>query len=69
MIIALTGLASGRDQAEGFASGCDIYFTKPMSFKVDGRLLDNWVVNQKCHLDVEVVPCGGMSERGLQKTS
>jgi CheY-like chemotaxis protein len=42
MIIALTGLANGRDQAEGFSSGCDIYMTKPVSFKELGRLLQNW---------------------------
>jgi CheY-like chemotaxis protein len=33
MIIALTGLASGRDQSQAFASGFDLYVTKPASFK------------------------------------
>jgi CheY-like chemotaxis protein len=42
MIIALTGLASAKDQAEVFSSGCDIYMTKPVSFKEVGKLLDNW---------------------------
>ena len=42
MIIALTGLASGRDQSEGFLAGCDVYMTKPVSFKEVGKLLDNW---------------------------
>ncbi len=47
MIIALTGLASGRDQSEGFLAGCDIYMTKPVSFKEVGKLLDDWE-RQKC---------------------
>ena len=42
MIIALTGLASARDQSEVFNCGCDIYMTKPVSFKEVGKLLDNW---------------------------
>ena len=42
LIIALTGLASGRDQGEAFAAGVDLYLTKPVSFKEVGRLLDNW---------------------------
>lgn len=33
MIIALTGLASSRDQSEAFSSGIDLYLTKPVSFK------------------------------------
>lgn len=41
IIIALTELAGGTDQAEGFASGCDIHLTKPMSFKEMRGLLDN----------------------------
>ncbi|KAL8820762.1 MAG: hypothetical protein Q9223_001078 [Gallowayella weberi] len=42
LIIALTGLASGRDHGEAFACGVDLYMTKPVSFKEVGRLLDNW---------------------------
>ncbi|KAL8894794.1 MAG: hypothetical protein Q9192_004045 [Flavoplaca navasiana] len=42
LIIALTGLASGRDHGEAFACGIDLYMTKPVSFKEVGRLLDNW---------------------------
>lgn len=42
MIIALTGLASGRDQSQAFASGFDLYVTKPASFKEIAKLLDNW---------------------------
>ncbi|KIW19116.1 hypothetical protein PV08_03408 [Exophiala spinifera] len=46
MIIALTGLASGKDQTEVFDSGCDIYMTKPVSFKEVGKLLDHWEKHQ-----------------------
>ena len=76
MIIALTGLASRRDQAEGFASGCDIYLTKPVSFKEVGKLLDNWTANQRRDANGEVMPQvippvvgGGVSENGLQTDS
>jgi CheY-like chemotaxis protein len=42
MIIALTGLASARDQNEAFTSGVDLYLTKPIPFKSVAKLLDNW---------------------------
>ena len=42
MIIALTGLANGRDEAEGLSAGCDIYMTKPASFKELAKLLKNY---------------------------
>jgi CheY-like chemotaxis protein len=42
LIIALTGLASGRDQSEAFTSGFDLYLIKPISFREVSRLLDNW---------------------------
>lgn len=42
LIVALTGLASGRDQDEAFTSGVDLFMTKPVSFKEVGRLLDHW---------------------------
>lgn len=42
LIIALTGLASSRDQAEAFRNGVDLFLTKPVSFKEVGRILDNW---------------------------
>ena len=45
LIIALTGLASSRDQDEAFTSGVDLFMTKPVSFKEVGRLLDNWEVH------------------------
>ena len=47
LIIALTGLASAKDQAEAFASGVDLFMTKPVSFKEIGQLLDNWEANEK----------------------
>jgi CheY-like chemotaxis protein len=45
LIIALTGLASSRDQGEAFSSGVDLFMTKPVSFREVGRLLDNWESN------------------------
>ena len=42
LIIALTGLASSRDQTEAYKSGVDLFMTKPVSFKEVGRLLHNW---------------------------
>jgi signal transduction histidine kinase/CheY-like chemotaxis protein len=45
LIIALTGLASARDQSEAFTSGFDLYITKPVSFAEVSRLLDNWEAN------------------------
>ncbi|KAL9105158.1 MAG: hypothetical protein Q9187_008796, partial [Circinaria calcarea] len=45
LIIALTGLASSKDQSEAFTSGVDLFMTKPISFKEIGRLLDNWEAN------------------------
>lgn len=45
LVIALTGLASSRDQNEAFTSGVDLFLTKPVSFKEVGKLLDNWQAN------------------------
>jgi signal transduction histidine kinase/CheY-like chemotaxis protein len=45
MIIALTGLASSRDQSEAFTSGFDLYLVKPISFKSVAKLLDSWERN------------------------
>jgi len=69
MVIALTGLASGQDQSEGLDSGCDIYMTKPVSFKEVGKLLDNWEAHQrlkdgKSDSDNTVVG-GGIARPGL----
>ncbi|OBT74551.1 hypothetical protein VF21_07570 [Pseudogymnoascus sp. 05NY08] len=46
-VIALTGLASSQDQSEAFASGVDLFLTKPVAFKEVGKLLDNWEVNRE----------------------
>ena len=40
LVVALTGLASGRDQANAFACGVDMFMTKPVRFKDIGKLLD-----------------------------
>ena len=55
LIIALTGLASSRDQSEAFTSGVDFFMTKPVSFKEVGRLLDNWEAHRtvKQHASLE----------------
>jgi CheY-like chemotaxis protein len=42
LIVAVTGNAGGYDQSEAFASGVDIFMTKPVSFKEVGKILDNW---------------------------
>ncbi|KAI9838064.1 MAG: hypothetical protein M1819_006219 [Sarea resinae] len=47
LIIALTGLASSRDQSEALLSGVDLFMTKPVSFREVGRLLDNWETNNE----------------------
>ncbi|OMP85764.1 Hybrid signal transduction histidine kinase B [Diplodia seriata] len=66
LIVALTGLASGRDQSEAFTSGFDLYMTKPVSFKEVGRLLDNWVANggvgEGRDVDVNVGGGGGLGD-------
>lgn len=45
LIIALTGLASSRDQNEAFSCGIDLFLTKPVAFREVGKLLDNWEAN------------------------
>lgn len=47
LIIALTGLASNKDQSEAFTSGVDLFLTKPVSFKEVGKMLDNWQANRE----------------------
>lgn len=39
-IIALTGLASAKTQQEAFASGIDLFLTKPVPLKELGRILE-----------------------------
>ena len=43
LIVALTGLANSQDQTSAFASGVDMFMTKPVKFKEIGRLLDDWL--------------------------
>lgn len=42
LIVALTGNAKSSDQLEASKSGMDVYMTKPVSFKLVRRLLENW---------------------------
>lgn len=39
LIIALTGLASAQTQQEAYASGIDLFLTKPVPLKELGRIL------------------------------
>jgi CheY-like chemotaxis protein len=55
LIIALTGLASSRDQSEAFTSGIDLFLTKPVAFKEVGKMLDNWVANEEKESEEETV--------------
>ncbi len=47
LIIALTGLASSRDQSEAASVGIDVFLTKPVSFKEVGKMMDNWQANRE----------------------
>jgi signal transduction histidine kinase/CheY-like chemotaxis protein len=62
LIIALTGLASGRDQSEAFTSGFDLYLVKPISFREVGRLLDSWEKNGPSATVGGRVPYGPVTE-------
>lgn len=42
LVVALTGLANGRDRADAFASGVDLFMTKPTKFKEIGSLIEEW---------------------------
>ena len=42
LIVALTGLANCRDKNDAFASGVDLFMTKPTKFKDIGRLIEDW---------------------------
>ncbi|KZM19489.1 uncharacterized protein EKO05_0003027 [Ascochyta rabiei] len=44
LIVALTGLASVRDQKDSFTSGVDSYIMKPVSFAKLTTLLQDWTV-------------------------
>ena len=74
LIIALTGLASEKDQAEAFACGVDLFMTKPVSFKEVGQLLDNWEKNEQAELDkaeathdLELPANASMAQRLMKK--
>lgn len=60
LIIALTGLASSRDQSEAFTSGVDLFLTKPVAFREVGKMLDNWEANR----EREVRALGGADSEG-----
>jgi CheY-like chemotaxis protein len=47
LIVALTGLASSRDQNEAALVGIDVFITKPVAFKEVGKMLDNWQANRE----------------------
>lgn len=40
-VIALTGLGSAKTQQEAFASGVDLFLTKPVPLKEIGRILES----------------------------
>ena len=44
VIIALTGLGSSSTQEEAFASGIDLFLTKPVRLKELGRVLENYTM-------------------------
>lgn len=41
-IIALTGLAGSDDMDEAYDAGVDLFLTKPVSFKLVDREIENW---------------------------
>lgn len=45
LIVALTGLASIRDQKEAFTAGVDSYIMKPVSFAKLTKFLEDWTVD------------------------
>jgi CheY-like chemotaxis protein len=47
LVIAITGLASNRDQTEAAASGVDLFLTKPVRLKDVGKMLENWEANRE----------------------
>ena len=58
LVIALTGLASSRDQSEAFSSGIDLFLTKPVAFKEVGKMLDNWEANRERDAKGSIVSLG-----------
>jgi hypothetical protein len=63
-IVALTGLASSAATGRNvFASGVDLFMTKPVKFKEIGKLLDErmkeWGLTKTRNLDFEGDSCAG----------
>ena len=63
LIIALTGLAGAKDQADAFVAGCDIYMTKPVKFKKVGLLLDNFDAHRRNSVEEE----NGLDKEGIKE--
>lgn len=42
LVVALTGLASARDEEEAFRAGVNVFITKPVKFKKLAELFDKW---------------------------
>jgi CheY-like chemotaxis protein len=47
LIVALTGLANSQDQANAFASGVDLFMTKPVRFREIGGVLEGWSAQRR----------------------
>jgi CheY-like chemotaxis protein len=52
LVVALTGLANGRDQTDAFVSGVDLFMTKPTKFKEIGSLIEEWYEKGSRHFEV-----------------
>lgn len=46
VIIALTGLGSDRDIEQAHDAGVDLFLTKPVSFKVINKLIDDTILRR-----------------------
>lgn len=55
LIIALTGLASVRDQKQAYTAGVDAYVMKPVSFAKLSTLLEDWTAGGKSAVAESVV--------------
>jgi CheY-like chemotaxis protein len=42
IIIALTAATGDSSREEGFANGCDLYFTKPVPLEEIKAIIDGW---------------------------
>lgn len=52
-IVALTGLASARDEERGYQSGMDLVLTKPVKFKELKELLQRWKAGKELKDDTK----------------